>query len=71
MTTGSDTERATPRDPGRMGSVSLGSYAYCVTTGLGIGAFCGEPLAWTIAGAVIGIPVSGWLVPAAVRERRG
>jgi hypothetical protein len=72
----SDTERVVYRDAGApssdpaAGRASLGAFLYCVTTGLGVGAFCGEPLAWTIAGTIVGVPVAAWVVPAAVRERR-
>lgn len=76
MIGGSDTERAVYRegsepafDP-RVGRASFGAYVYCATTGLGVGAFCGDPLSWTIAGLVVGLPVAFWLVPAAVRERQ-
>ncbi len=47
---------------------SIGAYGWCVVSGLGVGAFVNEPVIGLIAGAVAGLPVAGWLVPAALRE---
>lgn len=73
MQYGSDTERAAPAPRGhdpRVGRAAWGAAFYCTVTGVGVGAFVGEPLAGTVVGAVLSVPAAAWLAPAWVREQR-
>jgi hypothetical protein len=53
-----------------IGLAVLSSVVFCTTTGLGVGAFVGEPLIGGVAGGVTGIVSGVALIPALMRDWR-